>query len=124
LDVRILMFFYNKGGEALAQVAQAYDVCPIPGDTQLSLLEHWRPGKVPVLWTEWGKRECVWKLKQCSKLADNGMEEHKGHGGCGSVEMLLVWDMEVQMVQWASWTMEKCNYLLPGNCIDTQALVS
>ena len=52
------------------------------------------------------------------------MEEHKGLGSCGSVEMLLVWDMEVQMVQWASWTMEKCNYLLPGNCIDTQALVS
>ena len=26
--------FYNKGGEALAQVAQRAGGCPIPGDTQ------------------------------------------------------------------------------------------
>ena len=26
--------FYNKGGEALAQVAQRGGGCPIPGDTQ------------------------------------------------------------------------------------------
>ena len=28
------LFFYSKGGEALAQVAQRGGGCPIPGDTQ------------------------------------------------------------------------------------------
>lgn len=42
-----------------------------------------------------GKRKGVWKLKHHSKgLGGSGMEEHKGFGVVGPVEMLLGWDVE------------------------------